>query len=301
LSYRPSAAHLDRDRVHRLLAHRVARRPAVGRCDPRCAGVRSRVCGELLPCRTRPRTPVALRHTHIRREVDGDRHGDLQLLFTHFARWARTHPAHDRRWLSRPADVHRREHGRRLRECERGAERLAQQSRALRGPDQSELPRDRRRSRLQRRVQLSHLLGNGCGWDRRCRDGRPGIRPRLSRRVGRAESRCHPLAGSDRDDGRRIEEHRLPRVVPRQRRSAGEPRTADPLDTQRWDLEYGWPSASRIATTTTAYVGPGQLGLVPVPGARSRAARLVRAAGAWRDRWRDLARGSRHLLDDHVR
>lgn len=36
--------------------------------------------------------------------------------------------------------------------------------------------------------------------------------------------------------------------------------TADPLDTQRWDLDYGWLSASRIATTTTAYVGPGQLG-----------------------------------------
>ena len=36
--------------------------------------------------------------------------------------------------------------------------------------------------------------------------------------------------------------------------------TADPLDAQRWDLNYGWPSASRIATTTTAYVGPGQVG-----------------------------------------
>lgn len=36
--------------------------------------------------------------------------------------------------------------------------------------------------------------------------------------------------------------------------------TADPLDAPRWDLDYGWPSASRIATTTTAYVGPGQLG-----------------------------------------
>jgi hypothetical protein len=36
--------------------------------------------------------------------------------------------------------------------------------------------------------------------------------------------------------------------------------TADPLDAQRWDLDYGWPSASRIATTTTEYVGPGQLG-----------------------------------------
>ena len=36
--------------------------------------------------------------------------------------------------------------------------------------------------------------------------------------------------------------------------------TADPLDAQRWDLQYGWLSASRIATTTTAYVGPGQLG-----------------------------------------
>jgi uncharacterized protein YkwD len=36
--------------------------------------------------------------------------------------------------------------------------------------------------------------------------------------------------------------------------------TADPLDAQRWDLDFGWPSASRIATTTTAYVGPGQLG-----------------------------------------
>jgi len=36
--------------------------------------------------------------------------------------------------------------------------------------------------------------------------------------------------------------------------------TADPLDAQRWDLMSGWPSASRIATTTTAYVGPGQVG-----------------------------------------
>jgi hypothetical protein len=36
--------------------------------------------------------------------------------------------------------------------------------------------------------------------------------------------------------------------------------TADPLDAQRWDLDNGWPSASRIATTTTAYVGPGQVG-----------------------------------------
>ncbi len=36
--------------------------------------------------------------------------------------------------------------------------------------------------------------------------------------------------------------------------------TADPLDVQRWDLNFGWPSANRIATTTTAYVGPGQVG-----------------------------------------
>jgi uncharacterized protein YkwD len=36
--------------------------------------------------------------------------------------------------------------------------------------------------------------------------------------------------------------------------------TADPLDAQRWDLDDEWPSASRIATTTTAYVGPGQVG-----------------------------------------
>jgi hypothetical protein len=36
--------------------------------------------------------------------------------------------------------------------------------------------------------------------------------------------------------------------------------TADPLDAQRWDLAYGWPSPSRIATTTTPYVGPGQVG-----------------------------------------
>ena len=36
--------------------------------------------------------------------------------------------------------------------------------------------------------------------------------------------------------------------------------TADPLDAQRLDLMHGWPSASRIATTTTAYVGPGQVG-----------------------------------------
>jgi len=36
--------------------------------------------------------------------------------------------------------------------------------------------------------------------------------------------------------------------------------TAEPLDAQRWDLDSGWPSASRIATTTTTYVGPGQVG-----------------------------------------
>ena len=36
--------------------------------------------------------------------------------------------------------------------------------------------------------------------------------------------------------------------------------TADPLDVQRWDLNNGWPSASRVATTTTDYVGPGQVG-----------------------------------------
>lgn len=36
--------------------------------------------------------------------------------------------------------------------------------------------------------------------------------------------------------------------------------TADPLDAQRWDMSYGWPSASRVATTTTDYVGPGQVG-----------------------------------------
>jgi hypothetical protein len=36
--------------------------------------------------------------------------------------------------------------------------------------------------------------------------------------------------------------------------------TADPLDAERWDLDYGWPSASRLGTTTTSYVGPGQVG-----------------------------------------
>jgi uncharacterized protein YkwD len=36
--------------------------------------------------------------------------------------------------------------------------------------------------------------------------------------------------------------------------------TADPLDTPRTDLASGWLSASRPATQTTAYVGPGQTG-----------------------------------------
>jgi hypothetical protein len=47
------------------------------------------------------------------------------------------------------------------------------------------------------------------------------------------------------------------RETPGQQANLG---TAGPLDAQRWDLDYGWPSASRIATTTTAYVGPGQVG-----------------------------------------
>jgi hypothetical protein len=36
--------------------------------------------------------------------------------------------------------------------------------------------------------------------------------------------------------------------------------TADPLDGPRPDLAYGWLSPTRIATTTTTYVGPGQVG-----------------------------------------
>jgi len=36
--------------------------------------------------------------------------------------------------------------------------------------------------------------------------------------------------------------------------------TASPLDAPRSDLAYGWLSPSRPATTTTAYVGPGQVG-----------------------------------------
>jgi hypothetical protein len=36
--------------------------------------------------------------------------------------------------------------------------------------------------------------------------------------------------------------------------------TAEPLDVPRYDLAYGWLSPNRLATTTTAYVGPGELG-----------------------------------------
>jgi uncharacterized protein YkwD len=36
--------------------------------------------------------------------------------------------------------------------------------------------------------------------------------------------------------------------------------TAGPLDIPRTDLAFGWLSASRPATTTTSYVGPGQVG-----------------------------------------
>ena len=57
--------------------------------------------------------------------------------------------------------------------------------------------------------------------------------------------------------------------------------TADPLDAQRWDLDYGWPSASRIATTTTAYVGPGQVGWFQfqVRAPSSRGLHVLRARG----------------------
>ena len=36
--------------------------------------------------------------------------------------------------------------------------------------------------------------------------------------------------------------------------------TSDPLDAMRSDLAYNWISGNRIATTTTSYVGPGQVG-----------------------------------------
>ena len=36
--------------------------------------------------------------------------------------------------------------------------------------------------------------------------------------------------------------------------------TSGPLDVDRSDLAYGWVSGNRLATTTTSYVGPGQVG-----------------------------------------
>jgi uncharacterized protein YkwD len=36
--------------------------------------------------------------------------------------------------------------------------------------------------------------------------------------------------------------------------------TSEPLDTMRYDLANNWISGNRLATTTTAYVGPGQTG-----------------------------------------
>jgi len=36
--------------------------------------------------------------------------------------------------------------------------------------------------------------------------------------------------------------------------------TSAPLDVSRSDLAYGWLSPNRLATTTTSYVGPGQVG-----------------------------------------
>jgi hypothetical protein len=45
--------------------------------------------------------------------------------------------------------------------------------------------------------------------------------------------------------------------VPNQQAALG---TSAPLDVARPDLAYGWLSSSRITTTTTSYVGPGQVG-----------------------------------------
>ncbi|HEV8536495.1 MAG TPA: CAP domain-containing protein [Candidatus Limnocylindria bacterium] len=45
--------------------------------------------------------------------------------------------------------------------------------------------------------------------------------------------------------------------VPNQQAALG---TSAPLDVARPDLAFGWLSTSRIATTTTSYVGPGQVG-----------------------------------------
>jgi uncharacterized protein YkwD len=36
--------------------------------------------------------------------------------------------------------------------------------------------------------------------------------------------------------------------------------TSGPLDVLRWDFAYEWMAGNRLATTTTSYVGPGQVG-----------------------------------------
>lgn len=45
--------------------------------------------------------------------------------------------------------------------------------------------------------------------------------------------------------------------VPGQQANLG---TSAPTDVMRYDLAYGWLSGNRLATTTTSYVGPGQVG-----------------------------------------
>jgi uncharacterized protein YkwD len=45
--------------------------------------------------------------------------------------------------------------------------------------------------------------------------------------------------------------------VPNQQAALG---TSGPLDVPRSDLAYGWIAPNRMATTTTSYVGPGQVG-----------------------------------------
>ena len=70
--------------------------------------------------------------------------------------------------------------------------------------------------------------------------------------------------------------------------------TAAPLDVNRSDLASGWISASRPATTTTSYVGPGQVGWFQF------AVRAPSTPGTYRLAVRGLIEGTTWLEDSGV-
>ncbi len=209
--------------------HAPRRAPDAGRqCDPRPRREHAPGRGERLPRRTRAADAGLLRHPHLRRQMDGDGHGGEQLPLAHLPGRPQPDPADGRLRLPGLRHLGRGGPRRRVQQRRGRPERLDRQPGPLRRSDQPELPRDRSRPGVLRRLDVRLVLGRRLRWHGRCPHHRPALRPRLPRRLGGAEPRPDPRPRPDDDPGRRAPEHRVPRLVPRQSGPAGDARHRRP-------------------------------------------------------------------------